>query len=193
LEVHISWQTSTILLLNSSQGSRLGCFQNYFIWRVIYPNSIKNKQDTASKVFHQSPATGITLPILKFCYVVSLGITDISKAGSITNFLDYTMLQRLSVISNCFIFRNHVIFYVKCKYVLTINSIRTGTEYLNLSQLVCIRCSYFYVVIYQVDTTETRAPLAPSQNRQPESVNSISNSVTPTEHKPLSYTVWTLT
>jgi hypothetical protein len=88
--------------------------------------------------------------------------------------------------SSCFIFRN------QCKYVLTINSIssiRTGTEYLNLSQLVCIRCSYFYVVIYQVDTTETRAPLAPSQNRQPESVNSISNSVTPTEHKPLSYTV----
>jgi hypothetical protein len=33
----------------------LKCFQNYFIWCVTYSYQIKNKQDTASKVFRQSP------------------------------------------------------------------------------------------------------------------------------------------
>jgi hypothetical protein len=32
----------------------LKCFQNYLILRVIYSNRIKNKQNTASKVFRQS-------------------------------------------------------------------------------------------------------------------------------------------
>jgi hypothetical protein len=31
------------------------CFSNYFIWCAIYSNRIKNKQDTASKAFRQSP------------------------------------------------------------------------------------------------------------------------------------------
>jgi hypothetical protein len=37
----------------------LKCFQNYFIRRVIYSNRIKNKQDTASKVFRQSPCINV--------------------------------------------------------------------------------------------------------------------------------------
>jgi hypothetical protein len=35
------------------------------------------------------------------------------------------------------------LFYIQSKYVLTINSLRIGKEYLNCSQLVCIHYSVF--------------------------------------------------